>query len=126
MSARLGLDHDSAERLARLLGMLGSDHDGEVVNAGRMADRLVRQNGLTWPDIIAPKHPALFVPLSREPATALEWRQLAAWIKRNFADQLNPREYQFVTHMVTWRTEPSPKQTKWLREIAERFAEATA
>jgi hypothetical protein len=36
------------ERVAKLLGMLGSEHDGEVVAAGRAADRLVRASGLTW------------------------------------------------------------------------------
>jgi len=36
------LDRD---RLAKLLGMLGADHDGEVVNAARAADRLVRRSG---------------------------------------------------------------------------------
>jgi len=39
-------------RLALLLGMLGSDHDGERSNAGRLAERLVRQQGLTWPQVI--------------------------------------------------------------------------
>jgi len=39
------------DRLAKLLGMLGSDHDGEVINAARAADRLVRDSGLRWPDI---------------------------------------------------------------------------
>jgi hypothetical protein len=126
MTARLGLDHHSAERLVKLLGLLGSDQDGEVVNAGRMADRLVRQHGLTWPDIITPTPPAMFVPLSRAPASALEWRQLAAWIKRNFSEQLNPREHQFILHMCTSRSEPSPKPADWLLAIADRFGEVVA
>ena len=46
------LDSASADRLIRLLGMLGSAHDGEIANAGRMADRLVRGLGLTWRDVI--------------------------------------------------------------------------
>ena len=101
-NAVLSLDTSSARRLVRLLGMLGSAHDGEVANAGRMADRLIRERGLTWPQIIAlaPTPPATFPPLSREPATALEWRQLAGWIKRNFADQLHPRE---ISSSFTWR-----------------------
>jgi hypothetical protein len=41
------------ERLAKLLGMLGSEHDGEVVTAARHADALVRRAGLTWPDVVA-------------------------------------------------------------------------
>jgi hypothetical protein len=35
-------------RLAALLGMLGSDHDGEVTNAARAARRLIQHHGLTW------------------------------------------------------------------------------
>jgi hypothetical protein len=42
-------------RLARLLGMLGSSHDGEVANAGRLADRLVRGAGLSWSDVLTPQ-----------------------------------------------------------------------
>ena len=125
-NAVLSLDASSAQRLVRLLGMLGSAHDGEAANAGRMADRLIREHGLTWSQIIARPPPATFTPLSREPATALEWRQLAVWIKRNFADQLNAREHQFVTHMATWRAMPSPKQQEWLNAIAERFGEVAA
>ena len=41
-------------RLAKLLGMLGNSHDGEVVNAGRATDALVRKAGCTWCDNIAP------------------------------------------------------------------------
>ena len=126
MSAVIPLDVSAAQRLVRLLGMLGSAHDGEALNAGRMADRLIRERGLTWSQIIAPTPPQIFVPLSRGPENALEWRQLAAWIKRNFADQLNPREYQFVIHMATWRSMPSPKQQEWLNAIAERFGEVAA
>jgi hypothetical protein len=40
-------------RLTKILGMLGSSHDGEVVAAGRMADALVRSAGLTWPEILS-------------------------------------------------------------------------
>ena len=36
------------ERLAQVLGMLGSHHDGEIANAGRRAHRLIREAGLTW------------------------------------------------------------------------------
>ena len=43
------LDRD---RLAKLLGMLGSAHDGEVVAAARRADAMVRASGLTWRAIV--------------------------------------------------------------------------
>ena len=40
------------ERLAKLCGLFGSDHDGERASAAAAADKLVRQAGLRWPDII--------------------------------------------------------------------------
>lgn len=43
------LDRD---RLAKLLGMMGSAHDGEALNAARMAHTLVRQAGMTWEDVL--------------------------------------------------------------------------
>jgi hypothetical protein len=42
------------KRLVDLLGMLGSDHDGERANAARLADEHRRKSGLTWHDIILP------------------------------------------------------------------------
>lgn len=51
----IGLDRD---RLGKLLGLLGSDFEGEIAAAGRAANALVRGAGLTWLDIVAPP-PAL-------------------------------------------------------------------
>jgi hypothetical protein len=45
------------ERLAKLLGLLGSDYDGEVVAAARQAERLRREAQATWFDILAPALP---------------------------------------------------------------------
>lgn len=44
----------SADRsiLAKVLGMLGSSHDGEVVNAARKADELLKAKGTTWPEVL--------------------------------------------------------------------------
>jgi hypothetical protein len=41
-------------RLAKLLGLLGSDHLGECDNAARAAHRLVQQYGCTWFDVVTP------------------------------------------------------------------------
>ena len=46
------LDPQAADRLAKLLGMLGSYHDGEALTAARKADQCIRQLGLTWGDVI--------------------------------------------------------------------------
>ena len=40
-------------RLEKLLGLLGSPHDGEALAAARKADALVRAAGLTWREVLA-------------------------------------------------------------------------
>lgn len=45
---------ETRTRLVRLLGMLGSAHDGERANAAALADRLVRNAGLVWDQVVAP------------------------------------------------------------------------
>ncbi|HYE52007.1 MAG TPA: hypothetical protein VEB20_20600 [Azospirillaceae bacterium] len=41
-------------RLARVLGMLGSDHAGERASAALAADRLVKAAGTTWWQLLSP------------------------------------------------------------------------
>jgi hypothetical protein len=40
--------------LAKLLGMLGSSHDGEVLNAARLVERERRRCGKTWEELLEP------------------------------------------------------------------------
>jgi hypothetical protein len=127
ISIATSLDVTTAQRLTRLLGMLGSEHDGEVVNAGRMADRLVRERGLTWYSVILPKVAAPTQPSPPlDPVSPIEWRQLANWLRRNFSDRLNERERDFIETMSAWQGRPTAKQAKWLQDIAARFAEVAA
>lgn len=46
-------------RLARVLGLLGSNHDGEVVNAGRIANDMVRAADMTWGEVLGDQGRAL-------------------------------------------------------------------
>ncbi|MBP0493679.1 hypothetical protein [Roseomonas indoligenes] len=58
MAARRGpLQPGDAARLARVLALLGSDHDGERAAAALAAHRLIKRLGLTWPDLLAPADP---------------------------------------------------------------------
>ena len=41
------------ERLARILGMLGSEHAGERAAAGLQAEAFRKKHGLTWADLLA-------------------------------------------------------------------------
>jgi hypothetical protein len=64
------LDAATASRLIKLLGMLGSEHAGEVANTGAAASRLLVSAGLTWADVVA---------VEPEPATGA-WREPNDWI----------------------------------------------
>jgi hypothetical protein len=35
------------------LGMVGSDHDGEALNAARAADKLIKEHNLTWAEALS-------------------------------------------------------------------------
>jgi hypothetical protein len=43
---------EQTKRLSQLLGMLGSAHDGEVLNAAKMAQRFLGGLGLTWEEAL--------------------------------------------------------------------------
>jgi hypothetical protein len=107
------------DKLARLLGMLGSDHLGEVANAGRLADKLVRSAGLTWPDIIAP---ALSPPdtneLDADPIGA-DWRRTAAACSR-YPLLLNKWEAEFIASLLRF-PRLSAKQRECLMKIVVRL-----
>jgi hypothetical protein len=49
---------DDLVRLARILGMLGSDHVGERAAAGLAAHKLVQVCGVTWWELLAPRRVA--------------------------------------------------------------------
>ena len=68
------------ERLAKILGMLGSSHDGERAAAAGLADRLVRDLGLTWADVVAGK----LAPFAADLAFALEHVEALTRWEREF------------------------------------------
>ena len=40
------------DRLVKLLGMIGSDHDNEALQSARRAHEIVQRSGRTWDDVI--------------------------------------------------------------------------
>ena len=49
------MDSGAIKRLADILGMLGSEHDGEVLNAAKLAERHRRMLGKEWTDLLRPE-----------------------------------------------------------------------
>ncbi len=99
-------------RLIKLLGMIGSEHDGEALNAARLADRLVRENGLTWENIIDLNRPR--ADLFAVARACIEILQSGVWLK--------PTERRFLTGLPAFR-HPTEKQLSWLNDLLDRARE---
>ena len=117
-----------ADKLVKVLGMLGSVHDGEVAAAGRRADAMVKGTGLSWDEVITPAAPALVPPRrpqrrwhrptspSDTAALCLQWPEVLTDWETNFC------------RSIVGRRRISAKQTVVLERIArkvEAFARAT-
>lgn len=52
------MDPPARKRLIQILGMLGSAHDGEVLNAARLAQRALGAANTTWAELLddTPRH----------------------------------------------------------------------
>lgn len=111
------------DKLARILGMLGSDHDGEVVTAARKAEAVRRAMGKTWTELLLDQGQ---LPLVRPPPKPADprpgsrpWAELAAAclqtgkVKKAF-------EVQFLGTIAGYSSPPSRRQSEILAEIAEK------
>ena len=119
---------DLATKLAKILGMLGSDHDGEVAAAGRRANALLKGAGLTWDQVLAPTVPRPEPP--HQPPR--RWRRGVsptdtAALCLLWPEVLTDWETNFCRSIVG-RRRISAKQTVVLERLArkvEAFARAT-
>jgi hypothetical protein len=100
------------EDLAKILGLLGSDYQGERDAAALAAGRLLKRYGLTWQEL-----PALLQPPKREPLWST-WRQTCAELTKRQGD-LRPWERKFVADLPAF-PRISTKQRYVLDEIAGR------
>jgi hypothetical protein len=103
------------DRLRKLLGMLGTDHDGERAVAGRMASDLLRQHKLTWADVLGAEirvEPAPRVRTWHEPRGHREAAaECMAW-----PEILTPWEVDFLKS-IGGRWKLSGRQTQCLERI---------
>jgi cupin superfamily acireductone dioxygenase involved in methionine salvage len=106
-----------AHRLVKLLGMLGSHHDGERAAAALMADRLVRERGLTWRDVIV-------MPREARDHDLDGWRAMAFFCHAHH-QKLNAKECGFISGMLRWEGEPTERQAKWLIDLYLRCGGAS-
>jgi hypothetical protein len=112
-------------RLEHLLGMLGSDHAGEVANAARIAEQLRREAGVTWQEILTTPPLPSAPPLPEPVADDREPIDIAGAIELCLENQahLTRWELGFVRDIAHVRP-LSPKQLACLELIARRILTA--
>ena len=111
-----------APMVGKLLRLLGSDKDGEIVASVHALRRVLAGAGLTLHDLAG----AIDLPVSHQQSDdADEWRTMARTCARH-AYALSERERTFVLTMTRWCGHPSRKQLDWLFSIFERVRRETA
>jgi hypothetical protein len=103
------------QRLARILGMLGSNNTNEVLVAAAQAERLRRDARLTWQDVLSP-------PL-QAPQTVVQVDD-AIDVVFGRVDLLSEWERKFVGSISRARYPLSDKQLEVLERIVEKVRRA--
>ena len=122
----MALSDSDRTRLARLLGMTGSQHDGEALNAARLAHRLIRERKTTWEQVIsnAPEHQQSHHQQYQQQQYRREapraWRDCVRECQ-GYRDFLSDWEIQFLANVAKWRGALTPKQRSKLHDICTRL-----
>jgi hypothetical protein len=125
MTARALLDSRSADKLVKICGLLGSNHDGERASAAAKADALVRSHGLTWADVVSPPMAPSAPRIRTWRAADSNWRIMAEYCRLRYRS-LSPKERAFVESVRAWRSEPTERQIDWFTAIYARLHEGGA
>ena len=132
---------EKRQRLAQLLGMMGSAFDGEALNAARKAQQLLHAERTTWHEVLNGGHDKS-VELGRlafkegydegykcglaeaswKAARTSTWPGLARELRDMHFDKLTPWEKNFVQGFCDrgWDT-PTDKQRKIFERIANKL-----
>ncbi|WP_262299709.1 hypothetical protein [Microvirga sesbaniae] len=113
-----------APKLSRLIPMLATDHDGEVIAAVRAIDRTLKSAGMDFHNLVEAlcyRQPSS-IPVSAaapepHPRSLLD---IANWCRTHAAGRLTSTERKFVCDMVERLSQGrqiSQKQENWLRNI---------
>jgi hypothetical protein len=85
---------DTRRQLAAVLGMLGSDYDAEVAVAARTAERIRKQTGQTWHQVIKPPTSLRAI----APPVSIRQQIMLCW---NHRDRLTEWETGFIWSLMS-------------------------
>ena len=111
------------QRLARVCGLLGSDHDGEALAATRQAEKIRKKAGLTWDELLVPSTRPRSADPPPEDLTDWRWAchfclERSRWLTR--------WELDFVAIVARYQKPPSAKQLIILHRLVARCRNAAA
>jgi len=109
------------QRLARVCGLLGSDHDGEVLAAARQAEKIRQKLGLTWEELLVPS--ARSRSADPSPDNLTDWRWACHFCLERYRS-LTSWELDFVATVARYKKTPSAKQLIILQRLVARCRNA--
>ena len=109
------------QRLARVCGLLGSEHDGEVLAAARQAEKIRKKLGLTWDELLvsSPRKRAA----DPTPDELTDWQEACLFCLKHF-QSLTSWEQDFVTTVARYTRSPSAKQWIILHRLVAKCRSA--
>ena len=108
-------------RAGQFVRLLGSDRDGEALNAVRALGKLLASHGKDWHWLadVADRHLLALPTGARAEAHRPPWQLHAEDLLQRGGAGLSPAERKFLIGMAHWRGNPTVKQATWLDDIAE-------
>jgi hypothetical protein len=121
----------ATDKLAKICGLFSSHHDRERAAAAAKADSIVREMGLTWPDVVRVPSTSVRPRRPKEPhgersPVGPKWREQALRCTRR-ANHLDGRSRSFLNSLLTQYgccDALSVRQQMWLDDIEAKLTEA--
>jgi hypothetical protein len=109
-------------QLPKLLLMLSSPHDGEVVAAARAIGTALQRAGHDWHDLAKALVPSQVAPDAVDLSTD---KSTVSWCfhRRHL---LSPGDRRFIESLAEGQRPLSPKQRKWLQDIVAKLERVEA
>jgi hypothetical protein len=124
------LSQDERKRLIALLGMLGSEHDGEVAAAARLTMKFLKTRGMTWTDIVitAKIDPDDIVNYAQsfkvkpadDKSAGILAKAMALHLYTRHKDEMDASEKVLVRGLLT-NDYPTDTQLNWLKALYRKY-----